>query len=253
DYQKSTSRRLDTTVQIRLDKAKDPELLSAMRQAGINTLAIGFESPIGEELKAMNKHIRPEDMLAFTKTFHKFGFLIHGMFIFGYPVKEGVNFIMSARQRVEHFRNFIKKAKIDTIQVLLPGPLPGTELRHRLATQNRIYLTQDVGWEYYDGNFPLFEPDEPMSAEEMQASLRKIMGKFYQFKYMFMIGFNIFSFSTLIFYLHNIKSGWRKWYRPWRNDLIRFGGWIIIRQWTSRFKKDKFWQKLQKAKEHLKK
>ncbi|MBL7130377.1 MAG: hypothetical protein ISS45_03090, partial [Candidatus Omnitrophica bacterium] len=253
DYQKSTSRRLDTTVQIRLDKAKDPELLSAMRQAGINTLAIGFESPIEEELKAMNKHIKSEDMLALTKTFHKFGFLIHGMFIFGYPVKEGVNFIMSARQRVERFRNFIKKAKIDTIQVLLPGPLPGTELRHRLAMQNRIYLTQDVGWEYYDGNFPLFEPDEPMSAEEMQASIRKIMGKFYQFKYMFMIGFNIFSFSALIFYLHNIKSGWRRWYRPWRNHLIRFGGWIIIRQWTSRFKKDKFPQKLQKAKEHLKK
>jgi len=253
DYQKSTGRRLDTAVQIRLDKAKDPELLSTMRQAGINTLAIGFESPIREELEAMNKHIRPEDMLALTKTFHKFGFLIHGMFIFGYPVKEGVNFIMSARQRVEHFRNIIKKAKIDTIQVLLPGPLPGTELRHRLAMQNRIYLTQDVGWEYYDGNFPLFEPDEPMSAEEMQASIRKIMGKFYQFKYMFMIGFNIFSFSALIFYLHNIKSGWRRWYRPWRNYLIRFGGWIIIRQWTSRLKKDKFSQKLQKAKEHLKK
>ena len=43
------------TVQIRLDKAKDPELLAAMRRPGIKYVAIGFESPIAEELKAMNK------------------------------------------------------------------------------------------------------------------------------------------------------------------------------------------------------
>lgn len=253
DYQKDTGRRLDVTVQIRLDKSKDPELLSAMRQAGINTVAIGFESPIEEELKAMNKHIMPEDMLAMTRIFHKFGFLVHGMFIFGYPLKDCVNFKMSAKERVRRFKNFIRKAQIDTIQVLLPTPLSGTDLRHRLVTENRLYSLQDVGWEYYDGNFPLFEPDEPMSAEEMQASIKKIMGKFYQFKYMFMVALNIFSFPTLVFFLHNIKSGWRKWYRPWRNDLVRFGGWMIMRQWSKQFKKDAFLDRLQKARERLKK
>ena len=252
DYQKSIGRRLDTTVQIRLDKAKDPELLSAMRQAGINTVAIGFESPIDEELKAMNKHIRSEDMAAFTKIFHKFGFLVHGMFIFGYPLKESSHFKMSAKERVKRFRKFIKKTKIDTIQVLLAGPLPGTELRRRLVMQNRVYLPQDVGWEYYDGNFPLFEPDEPMSAEEMQAAVRTIMGKFYQFRHVFMLGLHISSFPAMIFFLHNIRSGWRKWYRPWRNSWIRFGGWVIMKRWTSQFKKDTFLQRLQKAKEHLK-
>jgi hypothetical protein len=55
----------------------------------------------------------------------------------------------------------------------------------------------------------------------------------------------------MIFFLHNIKSGWRRWYRPWRNDLVRFGGWIILREWFSEFKKSKFTQKLQKAKEHI--
>ncbi len=252
DYQKSIGRRLHMTAQIRLDKAKDPELLSAMRQAGIDTVAIGYESPIDEELEAMNKHIKSADMLAFTKVFHKFGFLVHGMFIFGYPLKEGNRFKMSAKERVKRFRQFIRKAKIDTIQVLLAGPLPGTELRHRLTMQNRVYPTQDVGWEYYDGNFPLFEPDGPMSAEEMQASVRKIMGKFYQFKYMFMVVLHIFSFPALIFFLHNVELGWRKWYRPWRNTLFRFGGWIIMKRWATQFKKDKFLERLQKAKEHLK-
>lgn len=252
DYQKSIGRMLDITVQMRLDKAKDLELLSAMRQAGINTVAIGFESPIEEELKAMNKHLRTEDMVSLTKTFRKFGFLVHGMFIFGYPLKRDVNFKMPVKERIKCFRNFIRKAKLDTIQVLLPVPLPGTELRHRLERQNRIYPTEDVGWEYYDGNFPLFEPDEPVSAEEMQASIKKIMGKFYQFKYMFMIGLNIFSFPTLILFLHDIRSAWRQWYRPWRNYLLRFGGWITMKKWTSEFKKDTFSHKLRKAKERIK-
>jgi radical SAM superfamily enzyme YgiQ (UPF0313 family) len=251
DYQKSIGRRLDLTVQIRLDKAKDPELLSAMRRAGINTVAIGFETPIKEELEAMNKHLKPEDMVSLAKVYHKFGFLVHGMFIFGYPMKEGINFNMAAEDRIKRIKMFIRESKIDTIQVLLPVPLPGTELRQRLERQKRIYHVHDIGWEYYDGNFPVFKPDNPMSAEEMQASTRSIMSKFYQFKYLFMIGMNIFSFPALIFFLHDIKSGWKKWYRAWRNHLIRFGGWITIKKWTLEFKKDKFPEKLQTAKERL--
>ncbi|MBA7655141.1 hypothetical protein ES703_63039 [subsurface metagenome] len=171
------------------------------------------------------------------------------MFIFGYPLKRDVNFKMPAKERIRCFKNFIRKAKLDTVQVMLPVPLPGTELRHRLERQNRIYPTEDVGWEYYDGNFPVFKPDEPVSAEEMQASIRKIMGKFYQFKYMFMIGLSIFSFPALILFLHDIRSAWGQWYRPWRNSLLRFGGWIIMKKWASELKKDAFSQKLQKAKE----
>ncbi len=252
DYQKKINRRLDLTVQIRLDKARDTELLTAMRRAGINTVCIGFESPIHEELEAMNKHLKPDDMVTLARIFHRFGFLVHGMFIFGYPMKEGVEFRMGARERVKRFKHFIRKARLDTIQVLLPGPLPGTELRKRLESRGRIYPVRDVGWEYYDGNFPLFEPDEPLTAEEMHASARGIMSKFYQFKHMFMLGMSIFSFPALVFFLHDIKAGWKKWYRPWRNALVRFGGWITIRGWTKEFKKDKFSDKLAKAKKDMK-
>jgi radical SAM superfamily enzyme YgiQ (UPF0313 family) len=253
DYQRSIGKRLVTTVQIRLDKAGDPELLSAMRQAGISTVAIGFESPIEEELKAMNKHVRSEEMLSLTKVFHKFGFWVHGMFIFGYPLEEKMDFKMPMQERVKRYRKFIRKAKIDTVQVLLPVPLPGTRLRRRLERQNRIYPTCDVGWEYYDGNFPVFEPDESVSVEEMQGAVRKIMGKFYRFKYMFLVAVSIFTFPALIFFLHNIGFGWSRWYRHWRNRLIRFNGWITMRKWASSFRKDGFAQKLQKAKERLKK
>ncbi len=250
-YQKNISKRLDLAVQIRLDKAKDTELLSAMRKASISSVAIGLESPIEEELKAMNKAITPRDMLSLAEVYRKLGFLIHGMFIFGYPMKENGKFKMSSDERIKRFKKFIKKARLDTIQVMIPVPLPGTELRARLEKQNRIYPLKDVGWEFYDGNFPLFEPDAPLTAEDMQKSVKKIMGAFYQFKYMFMIGLHIFSFPSLIFFLHNIKQGWRRWYRYWRSHLIRFGGWFILKGWVSEFKKGSFAEKLKSAKSHL--
>jgi radical SAM superfamily enzyme YgiQ (UPF0313 family) len=251
EYQRRIGRRLDITVQIRLDKARDSELLSAMRQAGIQTVAIGFESPIEEELKAMKKNVSSADMLSLARIYNTFGFLVHGMFIFGYPLKEVVNFGMSLKERVNRYRDFIKKAKIDTVQVLLPVPLPGTELRHRLQKQNRIYPLENIGWEYYDGNFPLFEPDEPMSSEQINLAAKRIMGRFYQLKYMFLVAVNIFSFPAVIFFVHNIPAGWRRWYRPWRNYLLRFGGWITMRKWSSEFKKNNFLQKLHNAQENM--
>ena len=139
EYQKAVGIRLDITVQIRLDRAKDGELLQAMRGAGINVVAIGFESPIAEELMAMDKRIKPEDMIAMTRIYHKAGFLVHGMFIFGYPLPEGLHLSISPAERVRLFRAFIKKTRLDTIQVLLPVPIPGTELADRLAAQNRIF------------------------------------------------------------------------------------------------------------------
>lgn len=252
-YQNRVNKRLDVAVQIRLDKAKDKELLLAMRQAGINTVAIGFESPIAEELEAMKKHIHPEEMIELARTYHHFGFLVHGMFIFGYPLKEGANLTMPLNERIKKYKTFIRKAKIDTIQVLLPVPLPGTELRRRLEGKKRIYSREDIGWEYYDGNFPTFEPDEQVSAQELQQSVRKIMSRFYEFKYMFMIGAQALSFTSIVFFLHNIKAGWRRWYRPWRNNLARFGGWVIMKDWTKQLKKGSYLERLKRAQERTKK
>lgn len=251
EYEKRIGRRLDITVQIRLDKARDTELLLAMWQAGVQTVAIGFESPIDTELKAMNKHMSSSEMVSWARIFHKFGFLVHGMFIFGYPLKKDLGLDIPVEECVRCYKDFISKAKIDTVQVMLPVPLPGTELRYRLAQQNRIYPLEDIGWEYYDGNFPLFEPDEPMTSELMHTCAKRIMGRLYRFKYMFLIAVNTFSFPAIVFFLHNIQLGWQKWYRPWRNSLIRFGGWIVLKKWTIAFRRNKFLQKLQNAHQHL--
>lgn len=251
DYQASIATGLDITVQIRLDRAKDAELLQAMRSARINTVCIGFESPIPEELEAMNKKGRPEEMLDLTRIYHKAGFLVHGMFIFGYPLPEGARLSLSAAERARHFRSFVRKARLDTIQVLLPVPLPGTEMTERLTAQHRVFPRDCIGWEYYDGNFPLFEPDPPLTAESMHDAVRKIMGRFYRFRHAFGIALNVILFPAMIFSVFNFRLGWRKWYRAWRNDLTRLGGWVIVKRWTSAFKRGDYAQRLARAHEEL--
>ena len=72
--------------------------------------------------------------------------------------------------------------------------------------QKRIYALKDIGWEYYDGNFPIFEPDVPMEVNEWQAALRKIMGKFYRFRYMFLVGLHIFSFPGMVSLFYSLNT-----------------------------------------------
>jgi len=124
-------------------------------------------------------------------------------------------------------------------------------MTRRLQAQGRVYPTDVVGLEYYDGNFPLFEPDAPLTAEGMQASIRKIMGRFYRARHMLSIGLNILSFPAIVFQLHRIGAGWQRWYRRWARTLHRTGGWLIFRRWTAAFRKDGFSGKLAEAKRRL--
>ncbi len=250
DYQRRAGVRFLIMVQIRLDRARDGELLAAMRQAGINFLAIGYESPIAEELKAMDKHLNPQEMINLTRTYRQAGFRIHGMFIFGYPARKGQSFTMSAADRVRHFRRFIRRARIDTVQVLLPIPLPGTALADRMRQENRILPPESVGLEYYDGNFPLLEPDPPLTPESLQASAQELMRRFYGWGRAVALIVNLLSFPAITLYCHRIKSGWRHWrHRLW-TSLYRTGGWLLLRQWTAAFRRDGFRGKLAAARQN---
>lgn len=248
DYQDQMRVKFHFTVQIRLDKAGDKELLTAMRAARIQVLAVGYESPIPEELKAMNKKLHPDDMVRNTDLFHQAGFLVHGMFIFAYPAKPGQDFHMSAKDRCDAFTKFIKRAKIDTIQILLPVPLPGTELTARLNDQKRVFKRENIGWEYYDGNFQLFEPDAPLNAEELQRTVKTVMKRFYRWSSAVSICISIFTFPTLVFYLFNLRKGWRSWFLRWRNSIWRFIGWRILYRWHINRNEDLFIEKLRTAK-----
>ncbi|QTA85812.1 B12-binding domain-containing radical SAM protein [Desulfonema magnum] len=264
EYQRKYNIKLKITVQVRITDARYPALLEAMRQANINNVCIGYESPIDEELIAMRKGYLSKDLVNWTNTFHKYGFFIHGMFIFGYPRKPDASHkVIPLTEKAKYFREFIKKSKIDTLQVLLTIPLPGTELRKRLLQENRIFTTEQLGWEYYDGQYPLFMPDDGAEPEEMQQIVGDLMYRFYHFSNFWKIVKNILinfpmivftsAFTIIVGRVRYIISAFNIWHRKYfRNYALRFGGYFIVKNWFKNFRKDPFLKKLNIAKAELK-
>jgi radical SAM superfamily enzyme YgiQ (UPF0313 family) len=170
---------LRLNVQLRTDASRDEALMREMKRAGVEMVALGLESPLQEDLKVMKKGLNVEQMKRDLAAYQRFGFYIHGMFIFGYPSADGapppsVPLWMQARV----FLDFIRKTGIDTVQVLKAVPVPGTKLFERLKKQNRILPLKLLGWEYYDGNFLTFLPDNGAFAQVHDGAVW-IMRKFY--------------------------------------------------------------------------
>ncbi|MFA5124584.1 MAG: hypothetical protein WC473_02010 [Patescibacteria group bacterium] len=162
--------------------------------------------------------IKWRTMVYYTRQWHQAGFLVHGMFIFNYPQKAetiadwanelkqhgelsaetekiinlvaeaeqtcGLNELPTIKDRVRAVKEFIKWARIDTIQVTLAVPSPGTALRSRLEKSGQLFSPTEVGWEYYDGQFPLYQPSN-CEAEEMWQGAQDIMSGFYGLKNLF--------------------------------------------------------------------
>ena len=235
DYQERSGRSFFIIAQIRLDKSRDSELLAAMRGAGIRMVCIGYESPIPEELKAMNKRLTPDDMVDMTRVFRAAGFHVHGMFIFGYPLPGGAALKISAKERVGCFRDFIKKAELDTFQTLLPVPLPGTQMTARLEREGRIFPRESAGWECYDGNFPLFHPDPPLTPEVMLQSVRQINSFSYRLRQALILEHHALLFPSLVFWLYQLRSGWRRRRKGWQASAATlFGLGLGLLRWRSR-------------------
>jgi len=226
------------TVQIRLEAAKNTELLKVMVKAGVRTLCIGYESPIDEELKTMHKGYSSTNMLEWTRIYRTYGFRIHAMFIFGYPLKEGLAGVLT-KERVRGFKRFIRKAHFDTIQILHPVPIVGTELRSRLEKQGRIFSREIVPWRYYDGSYVCFRP-VGMTLREFQDTPMELMKWFYG-----PMSFIGVALKTLAFPFDYLMRGWDRWHHHWYRDVVKYGGHLLIGRWKKRQRGNNFLKKLQ--------
>jgi radical SAM superfamily enzyme YgiQ (UPF0313 family) len=283
DYRKHFRKKIWLTVQVRSDIAEHDELIEAMRYAGVKTLAIGYESPIDEELRAMRKGVTVDKLVTRTRKLRKH-FYIHGMFIFGYPsFKDSVQLSsLDLERRKREFSRFFRKSRLDTVQVLNAVPLPGTELRRRLEEEDRI-LPQDIaGWDKYDGSFLCYRPEAGVDAQQLQEMPRLLMKKRYlgsfplrwlnygywmHWSYYATIGFPVqISVSYVRGFFSNIFKGrkqvaeylsrpnlfheplidaWQEVMRKWRNLSVRTYGAQIVKRWSREYKKMGYAQLLQ--------
>ena len=179
EFAKSRHIKLRFTIQLRAESARDAELVNAMWLAGVKVICIGLESPIPEDLKTMKKGQTVEGMEHDIAILRNAGFYIHGMFIFGYPNENPGQQKLTVRERANVYIDFIRRTRIDTIQILKAVPIPGTKLAERLKKAGQTYPLEDVGWDKYDGNFLCFEPkeDDPV---QIQLEAMRIMKEFYR-------------------------------------------------------------------------
>lgn len=158
------------TAQVRVDVAKDEELLALMRAGGGHVLSIGLESINPKSLEKYRKNQTVEEIARAIEIIHKYRLQVHGMFVLGSDEDD--------RQTIDETVRFARRMKIDTVQFMVLTPLPGTETFLELASQGRL-LEED--WSKYSGHHVVFRP-RLISAYELQkeAAIRA-MRRFYSF------------------------------------------------------------------------
>lgn len=159
------------SAQVRADAALDPGLLDLMYEAGCRILHIGFESVNDETLEEFNKHLSVRQAVDAIRAIHERGIRIHGMFIIGSDSDDAD----TPRRTVD----FALQHGIDTIQLLMLTPLPGTPYFASLQQQGRLISTD---WQYYDGHHVVYRPAR-MSAYVMQYQVMKEMARFYSLRH----------------------------------------------------------------------
>ena len=157
------------STQVRVDIAKDPELVKLMKKAGCHTLYIGMESVNPNSLKSMKKQQTVDDMAQAIQVLHRQGIRIHGMFVYGFDEDDW--------RTVKETVRFAKRAKLSSTQFLLLTPLPGSEFYTRVTGEKRI---QFHDWSLYDAHHAVFKPKR-LSLFELQWAQIFSHTKFYSF------------------------------------------------------------------------
>ena len=181
DHKRQFKKKIRLNVQVRTEIAENDELLEAMKYAGVKSLCIGYESPINEELKSMRKGVTAELLERRSRKLSKL-FYIHGMFIFGYPSFSDSKYksALTLKQKAKTYMRFIKRAKIDSFQIMKTLPLPGSVLREKLEKENRLLPLEMVNWDKYDGLWLCYNPKpEDIDPYELQKLPTLLMKRVY--------------------------------------------------------------------------
>ena len=159
--------KLEWSAQVRVESAKDPELLDLMAKSGCFAVFVGLESINPATLKAYNKSQTVEGIKDCVVNFHRHGINVHGMFVFG-----------AEEDHYQVIRDTVKVSRqldLDSLQYLILTPVPGTPFYKEMEAQNRI-ICRD--WSQYDGHHTVFQPRQ-FTPYELQMETNRAMKKFY--------------------------------------------------------------------------
>ncbi len=197
-------------AQVRIETAFDPELLELFKASNCFNVFVGFESINPKTLDLFNKRQTYEKIVASIQKFKESGIRIHGMFVVGSDFDD--------RETVYETARFARKWGMESIQLMILTPLPGSPDYDRLyASGARELLTRD--WSLYDGHHVVYRPRN-MTAFELNKSAIDAMVEFYSWKSIFRFLMKGDLSSVIIQYGANrLLSRWKAENRPWLEGL----------------------------------
>jgi radical SAM superfamily enzyme YgiQ (UPF0313 family) len=145
----------------------DEDFLNLMHRAGCHMVMIGIEAITDEGLAEIGKRQRVTMIEQAVRAFHDHGIAVHGMFIAGLDTDNAGS--------AEAIAAFARRLHIDTFQLMVETPLPGTRLWERIAEEDRL-LSDD--WSLFDGHHVVMQPAQ-MTPLELQLGVLKAMRRFY--------------------------------------------------------------------------
>jgi len=164
-------RRLKWNAAVTSNIVDMPELLDEMKEAGCQSLFIGFESINSKSLESVHKvqnSVNRYEKL--VDEVHKRGIMINASFVFGLDEDDSSIF----KSTLE----WIVKNKIETVTSHILTPYPGTKLYKTLLVENRIV---DFNLASYNTASVVYKPKN-MTAEELYNGYIWIYKELYTFK-----------------------------------------------------------------------
>jgi hopanoid biosynthesis associated radical SAM protein HpnJ len=127
----------------------DYDTLKAMKDAGCRLLIVGYESGDQQILKNIKKGATIDMARRFTANTKKLGLVVHGDFIVGLPGE--------TRETIRKSIDFAKELDVETIQVSIGHPYPGTEFYDHVKANGLITIdamTDDTGHQLPNYTYP---------------------------------------------------------------------------------------------------
>ncbi|HEY7210986.1 MAG TPA: hopanoid biosynthesis associated radical SAM protein HpnJ [Bryobacteraceae bacterium] len=112
----------------------DYDTLKAMKEAGCRLLIVGYESGDQQILKNIKKGATIDMARRFTANCKKLGLVVHGDFIVGLPGE--------TRETIRKSIDFAKELDVETIQVSIGHPYPGTEFYDHVKSNGLITIDE---------------------------------------------------------------------------------------------------------------
>ena len=189
--------------QDRLDISEDEELMDLMVKTGCKRIMAGIESVNPATLQEYKKGQKVEDIKASIEKLHKHGLGVHGMFVLGSEHDD----IDSIKKTM----NFIIDNKIDTVQLMILIPFPGTEIYKEYKEQGRMMFDGAKNWYLFDGHHVVFQPNL-IAPWDLQAKVSiEVMSSIYSYYRAldFIIHRQLID-GLLVIYSNKIQKRWTK-------------------------------------------